>query len=112
MSASPVLVWRFFRKSRGPKADAAWWQAAEAAVEQPGAPAIDALAGRIAPNGTPDEIERQEEMVAGLRELAALAALPELPALSTQHRVIGQDTCHLIAPVSLGAIATPIIADE
>jgi hypothetical protein len=99
------LVWRLFRKSPGPKADVAWWQAADAAAEQPTADAIDVLAGRVVPNGTPDEVERQDEMITGLRELAALAALPALPVLSTQHRVIGQDQCHLIAPVSLGADA-------
>jgi hypothetical protein len=41
-------------------------------------------------------------MLEGLRELAALANAAALPMLATQHRAIGQDTCHFIAPVSLG----------
>ena len=99
------MVWRIFRKSTASKTDAAWWQAAEALVERPTTDAIEALAGSVSPTGTPDELERQEEMIAGLRDLAALSASPALPALATQHRVIGPDQCHLIAPVSLGADA-------
>ena len=39
-------------------------------------------------------------MLAGLDALATLAAEP-LPVLTTQHRVIGADTCHFIMPVTL-----------
>lgn len=100
------MIWGPFRKSSKSKIDAAWWQAAEAASEQPQPSAIDALAQSIAPaTTTPDELERQEEMLTGLRDLAEIAAASELPVLTTQHRVIGADRCHLIAPVSLGAEA-------
>jgi hypothetical protein len=41
-------------------------------------------------------------MLSGLRDLVEIAASETLPVISTQHRAIGQDVCHFIAPVSLG----------
>jgi hypothetical protein len=100
------LIWRAFRKSSTSKVDEAWWRSADAAAGAPTATAIDQLARGLAPASTaPDEAERQEEMLSGLRDLVALAAATALPALATQHRVIGADLCHFIAPVSLGADA-------
>jgi hypothetical protein len=99
------LIWPF-RKSPTSKIDSAWWQAADAAAEQPASAAIDALATSSSSAATTaDERERQEEMLAGLRELADIVTAAELPVLSTQHRVIGADRCHFIAPVSLEAEA-------
>jgi len=100
------LIWRVFRKSHPSTPDAAWWRRAEDAAATPTPEAIDALARDLAASAAPpDEAERQDEMLGGLRDLAALAAAAALPIVATQHRVIGADTCHLIAPVSLGADA-------
>ena len=93
---------RWFGKSPSPKIDNAWWQAAEAAAETPANDAIDALARALVSGTATDELERQQEMVEGLRDLATVAATPALPVLTTQHRAIGNDQCHFIAPVSLG----------
>jgi hypothetical protein len=100
------LIWRAFRKSSSQKVDAAWWASADAAAASPTAEALDALGRGLGPaSAAPDEAERQEEMLAGLRDLAAVSGGTTLPTIETQHRVIGADRCHLIAPVSLGAEA-------
>ena len=46
-----------------------------------------------------DERERQEEMLEAVSRVIALDAAA-LPELETQHRVIGTDRCHFMAPVS------------
>jgi len=93
-------VWRPFRKSSpAASADASWWRDASSIAGEPTSAAIDALEQRA----TFDRIEdadRQREMIAGLRQLAEVASRPELPVVSTQHRVIGSDTCHFIGPAS------------
>ncbi len=48
----------------------------------------------------PDLAEAQDEMIEGLEALLHLAHSP-LPVLDTQHRVIGPDACHYMAPASL-----------
>ena len=51
-----------------------------------------------------DDIEIEREMLDGLDELARLAASVDsagLPAMATGHRVVGTDTCHFTAPVSM-----------
>ena len=40
-------------------------------------------------------------MIDGLERLLALSREPVLPVIATQHRVIGDEVCHFIAPVSL-----------
>jgi hypothetical protein len=40
-------------------------------------------------------------MIDGLERLLALAQQSVLPVIATQHRVIGNELCHFIAPVSL-----------
>ena len=93
---------RWFAKGSSPKIDTAWWEAAEAAADAPASDAIDALTGALASGHATDELERQQEMVEGLRDLVTIAAAAALPVLTTQHRAIGNDQCHFIAPVSLG----------
>jgi hypothetical protein len=98
------LIWRVFRKSSAPPIDAAWWQRADLAALAPTADAVEQLATDVASaSASADDAERQDEMLSGLRDLVALVTAPELPTVPTQHRVIGPDRCHLIAPVSLGA---------
>lgn len=100
------MIWRVFRKTKAPAIDAAWWQRADEAAAAPTTEAVEQLAlGTAASPAAADEAERQSEMIAGLRDLVALAGGTDLPTVATQHRVIGADRCHLIAPVSLGADA-------
>jgi hypothetical protein len=67
-------------------------------------PTLEAIArlreSAAASDSAPDSAEEREEMLDGLDALTALAAGP-LPVLTTQHRVIGADTCHFIVPVTL-----------
>lgn len=95
------MFWRVFRKSASARPDQAWWRRADEAAEAPSLEVIELLAASRAPAEALDELERQDEMLEGLRDLLALAAATDLPALVTQHRVIGTDTCHLVAPAGL-----------
>lgn len=91
----------FFRRSSPPAADLAWWRDAEAAAASPSAAAIDRLRQEITAAASADERERREEFIEGLDRLAALSSNGDLPEVVTQHRVIGSDVCHFVAPVSL-----------
>jgi hypothetical protein len=91
---------KFFRRSSASAADLAWWRDAEAAVTSPSAEAIDRLR-RGPAAGSADERERREEFLEGLDRIAALSSNGGLPEIVTQHRVIGADVCHFVAPVSL-----------
>lgn len=94
---------RLFGRAAPPQPDtAAWWHEANALAESPDAGRIDAL--RVAmcdPATAPDIAEEQLEMIEGLERVHALVLLPALPIVATQHRVIGQATCHFLAPASL-----------
>jgi hypothetical protein len=92
---------RLFRRSSPPAADLAWWRDAEEAANSPTAEAIDRLRRELPASASPDERERREEFVEGLDRIAALAANGGFPEIVTQHRVIGGDVCHFVAPVSL-----------
>lgn len=98
------MMWRWFRRSAEAPAGAPWWQDAERAAETPSAEAIADLRRAVEPTAPLDEREQQEEMLDGLEQLLALSALEALPVLTTQHRVIGTDTCHFLAPVTLGDV--------
>lgn len=79
-----------------------WWREANALAAAPDAERLAALRAQIADaRNTPDTAELQEEMIDGLERLLALAGEPALPVFATQHRVIGNEACHFIAPVSL-----------
>ena len=60
-----------------------------------------------APRATPplaDDLEIEEEMLDGLRQLLELErdlAPARLPIIDTTHRVVGADRCHFSAPVSM-----------
>lgn len=78
-----------------------WWQAANALAAAPTMDGVVALkATTVNANEAPDLAEAQDEMLEGLEALFHLAQAP-LPVLDTQHRVIGADTCHYMAPASL-----------
>jgi hypothetical protein len=103
------VIWRAFRKSPARPHLDAWWRDAEAAAEALRFDQVDALADRRArPDEDPDEAERQDEMIDGLRQLGAMAVADPLPVVVSQHRVIGADHCHFATPVSLGGdVASP-----
>ncbi len=97
------MFWRAFRKSPARPHLDAWWRDAETAAESLRADTVDVLANRrTLADDDPDEAERQEEMIDGLRQLGAMAAQQTLPVVVSQHRVIGADQCHFVTPVSLG----------
>jgi hypothetical protein len=82
----------------------AWWTAANAAAAAPTPDQLTALRDcRIGAAEAPDEAEAQEEMLDGLDVLAAALATGALPVVQTQHRVVGTDTCHFLAPATLVA---------
>lgn len=103
------MIWRVFRKSPKAPHTESWWRDAEHAAESPTAVVVDALEARVTPaTNDLDEAERQEEMIDGLRQMLALSSAAELPVVVTQHRVIGVDRCHFVAPVSLtGEVSAP-----
>ena len=77
-----------------------WWRDANASLLRPTRAAVDDLRPRLVPPGDVDERERQQEMLDALERLCALTGTGSLPVLDTQHRVIGTDVCHFMAPVS------------
>ena len=104
------MFFRSFLRSSEPSAnDEAWWRDAGAAERAPAAEIVAALrARRVSAEQSADEAERQEEMLDGLERLRDLAALSDLPILTTQHRVIGSAACHFTAPASLvGQVDAP-----
>lgn len=94
---------RLFGRTQSVQPDtSAWWREANALAASPDAGRLSALKRTIADATTaPDAAELQEEMIDGLERVIALAHEPTLPVIATQHRVIGSEVCHLIAPVSL-----------
>ncbi|HEY7475041.1 MAG TPA: hypothetical protein VH679_08515 [Vicinamibacterales bacterium] len=90
-----------FRRSSPSSADRAWWHEAEAASAAPSSGAIARLRQALASVTSLDEKERREEFVEGLERVLELSSNGGLPSLVTQHRVIGTDVCHFVAPVSL-----------
>ena len=94
---------RFFNRTPAPPDLSAWWRDADLAASSPSAGIAESLrAGVVSMEQWPDQAEAQVEMLDALEALVALAAAPELPTLATQHRVIGTDACHFIAPATLG----------
>jgi hypothetical protein len=99
------MAWGFFKKNAkavDPRLSL-WWRDIDAALLRPTTDAVDDLRRRRASPDAPtdiDEHERQDEMLDALERLCVLATEAALPVLDTQHRVIGTDTCHFMAPVS------------
>jgi hypothetical protein len=94
-----VKIWGRWRAPRAAP-NAAWWAEANAAAETPTRDRVAALRAAAHPHD-PDDAERIEEMLDGLDRLAALHESEALPAMATQHRVIGADVCHFSTPASL-----------
>ena len=98
------MIWRAFKRSPSPSDnEKAWWHEANAAADAVTAEAIAALRTKLSGTGrSADDLERQEEMLEGLEQLLASRAEP-VPIVHTQHRVIGDDVCHFVAPATLAA---------
>jgi len=96
------MAWSLFRKRAAPlNPDVAlWWRDANAVALQPTREGLDGLRARLAAEAELDERERQIEMLEGLDHLSLVIAPAAMPVLDTQHRVIGSDACHFMAPVS------------
>jgi hypothetical protein len=63
-----------------------------------------ALTRASSSGGAPDALELEVEMLEGRRDALRIAervAREGLPIVATQHKALGGDTCHLIAPASL-----------
>jgi hypothetical protein len=103
------MFFRALRRQTSPPDDAAWWRDADAAEQAPTLAVLETLRARMVPmDVSPDEAERQDEMMDALERLSALAQQTELPTIATQHRVIGHASCHFVAPARLaGEIDAP-----
>jgi hypothetical protein len=83
----------------------AWREAWSRAVLAVDADAVTSLEGTLRREPPiADDIEIEEEMLEGLRQLIAIERdlrAARLPVVDTTHRVVGADRCHFSAPVSV-----------
>jgi hypothetical protein len=95
------MPWNFFKKrAAAVHPDVTlWWNDANAVALRPTRAGVDDLRPRLAALSDIDERERQVEMIEGLDHLCDVAETEAIPVLDTQHRVIGADACHFMAPV-------------
>jgi hypothetical protein len=78
------------------------WTSAVATLDADAVEALDAALHRHPPFA--DDVEIEEEMLDGLRQLLVLErelAASRLPLIETSHRVVGVDRCHFSVPVSM-----------
>jgi hypothetical protein len=94
------MSWSFFKKRAAPVHPdvSLWWNDANAVALRPTRSGVDGLRPRVVPETEIDERERQVEMIEGLDHLCAVVE-SAVAVLDTQHRVIGTDACHFMAPV-------------
>jgi hypothetical protein len=82
----------------------AWREAWTAAATAGDSSTVHVLARELdALGGVEEDLEMEREMLAALQDLSALtiAAAGGLPTIVTGHRVIRDERCHFIAPVSM-----------
>ena len=78
------------------------WSRAVASLDAGALPLLEAELRRQPPIA--DDVEIEEEMLDGLRQLLEVErqlATARLPIIETTHRVVGADRCHFSAPVSV-----------
>jgi len=78
------------------------WSKAVASLDHAAVGPLEAGLRRHPPMS--DDLEIEEEMLEGLRQLLALQGeldAARLPTVETTHRVVGTDRCHFSAPVSV-----------
>ena len=89
-------------KDNGTQAWREEWNAAVEALDASALPRLEAALGAL--GAVADDLEVEEEMLDGLKQLLALEAIMAAsgpPMIDTTHRVVGQDTCHFSTPVSV-----------
>src|SRR6185369_11149778 len=99
--AMALFGWLSRRTKDGTQAWRTEWNAAVDALDGSAVARLDA-ALRAAPP-LADDVEVEQEMLDGFKQLLALeAALAASgpPVIETSHRVVGHDACHFSAPVS------------
>ncbi len=83
----------------------AWREAWTRAVASVDAAAVEPLEQALRKQPPiADDVEVEEEMLEGLRQLIALEralGASQVPIVDTTHRVVGTDRCHFSAPVSV-----------
>lgn len=97
-----LFGWLSRRTKGGTEAWRTEWTAAVDALDGSAVPRLEA-ALRAAPP-LAEDLEVEEEMLEGLKQLLALEtalAASALPVIDTSHRVVGHDACHFSAPVSV-----------
>src|SRR3954471_22134418 len=97
-----LFGWLTRRTDAGTRAWRDEWTAAVAALDAGAVPRLEAALRQEAPLA--DDLEIEEEMLDGLRQLVALQrelGAGRAPIVETTHRVVGADRCHFSAPVSL-----------
>jgi hypothetical protein len=101
-----MRLFDWLRSRGGRNGDArAWheaWTNAVASLDAGAVAALDAALRRQPPFA--EDVEIEEEMLDGLRQLLELEreiAASRLPIIETSHRVVGADRCHFSAPVSM-----------
>jgi hypothetical protein len=78
------------------------WSRAVVALDDGALDSLETILRRQPPIA--DDIEIEEEMLDGLRQLLAVEGdlrAARLPLVETTHRVVGTDRCHFSAPVSV-----------
>ena len=101
-------LWRrlFGTRTELAKDVAAWRDDWARAAAEPHANSgvVESLRSRLPTLSVQDDLEIEHEMLEGLEQAFALTsaiAARGLPAITTGHRVVGSETCHLIAPASM-----------
>jgi hypothetical protein len=89
----------------GGRAITAWHERWRKALDAPDIADLDALDAALrSPAPLADDLELEEEMLDALRQLIALTRelnAARVPSVHTSHRIVGNDTCHFSAAVSM-----------
>ena len=97
-----LFGWLTRRTKDGTHAWRNQWNAAVEALDGSAVPHLEAALHGAPPLA--DDLEVEEEMLDGLKQLLELeevVAISGPPIVVTSHRVVGHDTCHFSAPVSV-----------
>lgn len=100
-----MALFGFLSRRRRDDGTRAWrndWTAAVEALDAGAVARLDAALHASPPLA--EDLEVEEEMLDGLKQLLALAAEITAvgpPTIETSHRVVGHDVCHFSAPVSV-----------
>lgn len=97
-----LFGWLSRRTKDGTQAWRREWNAAVDALDCSAVPRLEAALRAASPLA--DDLEVEEEMLDGFKQLLALDAAMAAsgpPVIETSHRVVGHDACHFSAPVSV-----------